>query len=450
MIVWGLAAIVALILANGYFVAAEFAFVAARRTRLEELAASGDRRAAVALQVSHRLSFMLSGAQLGITATSLVVGYVAEPVLGAALLPLLAAAGVPEAATRGVAFTAGFALATAGQMVFGELGPKNLAIAAPERFALLLARGTWWYTRLAGPLIRLFDGSANRLLRALGIEPVEELAGAVSPEDLEQIIGESQRGGALDPGKAALLSRSLEFRTLRAQAVMVPRPQVTWLPADASCAELRRLTLETGHSRFPVVGDGLDDVKGVVGVQDLLGVPAAARARTPVRTLLRPALAVPESVSLSRLLADLREAGTQLAVVVDEHGGTAGIVTLEDIVEELVGSIEDEYDPAEPGVQRRADGVFVVPGSWRLDEVARDTGITLPAGDYDTLGGLVMARLGRVPATGDRLDVAGARLRVEAMDGHAVGRVALQSSTGREDAAPAPDGAGSAPGEAPQ
>ncbi|MGH3666336.1 MAG: hemolysin family protein [Egibacteraceae bacterium] len=424
----GLLAVLALILANGYFVTAEFAYVAARRTKLEELALGGSKRARRALQISGRLSFVLSGAQLGITATSLVVGYIAEPVFGRALSPLLLVLGVPEGAVVGIAFTTGFIVATATQMVLGELGPKNLAIAAPERFALVLSGSTWLYTRLAGPIIRVFDSSSNRLLRAIGIEPAEELDPGVSAEELEFIIHESSREGALGDEKAALLRRTLEFRSLRAQAVMVPRPQVEWLPAEASCAELQRLSLATGHSRFPAVGEGLDDVKGVVQVQDLLPVPVNARKRTPVRTLLKPALAVPESALLGPLLSDMREAHTQLAVVVDEHGGTAGIITLEDIVEELVGSIQDEYDPAEPAVQPQADGSYLVPGAWRVDECERDTGITLPDGDYDTVGGLVMAELGRVPDVGDRIVVVGAAMQVEAMDGHAVARVRLTAS----------------------
>ncbi|HWB72153.1 MAG TPA: hemolysin family protein [Egibacteraceae bacterium] len=419
----GLLAVVALILANGYFVAYEFAFVAARRRHFEELAGRGDRRAARALDVTGRLSFVLSGAQLGITATSLLVGFIAEPTLGRALAPLLELLGLPRAAVAEVAFTTAFLLATTAQMVLGELAPKNLAIAKPEPLALALARSTWLFTRLAGPLIRLFDSSANWLLRRVGIEPVQALEGGASPEELGIIVEESGREGALTPSQTALLSRALEFGALNAADAMVPRPQVVWTTVDASCEDLRRLALDSGHSRFPVVGEGLDDVRGIVQAKDVLRIPPQERERTPVRSLAGPPLAIPESASLGPLLVDMREAHSQLAVVVDEYGGTAGIVTLEDLVEELVGSIRDEYDPEEPGVLALPDGTWVVPGSLRVDEAGREIGLELPSGDYDTVGGLIMERLERVPQAGDSVQVPGARLTVETMRGLAVGKL---------------------------
>ncbi len=429
----GLLAVLALTLGTGYFVAAEFSFVATRRGRLEELAEAGDRRAVRALRVLRHLSFMLSGAQLGITVTTLIVGFIAEPTIGQAVRPLLALAGVPETALNGVSLTLGFLIATTAGMVFGELAPKNLAIAEPDRFAVALARSTYFYTRAASPIIRLFDGASNGLLRMFGIEPVEELSRAVSPEELEYIIGESSRGGALDEATASLLSRALDFRTLRAVDAMVPRVHVAAVEADATGRDLRELAVSTGHSRFPVMGDGgLDDVVGVVQAQDLLRVPADSRDTTLIRTFLKPALAVPESTPLGPLLADMRDSHTQLAVVVDEFGGTAGIVTLEDIVEELVGNIQDEHDPAEPGVRRLADGSFVVPGSWRVDETNRDTGLGLPEGDYETLSGLVMERLGRLPNVGDVVTTEAAAVRVERTDGLAVGLVRLVPATGRD------------------
>ncbi|MPZ87171.1 MAG: DUF21 domain-containing protein [Nitriliruptorales bacterium] len=426
LIALGLMAVLALIVANGYFVAAEFAFVAARKGRLEELAERGDGRAGRALGVLRRLSFMLSGAQLGITATSLVVGYIADATLGRAIRPLLELAGLPPQASIGLSLTLGLIIATATQMVLGELAPKNLAIAKPEPVALALARSTALYTRLAGPIISLFDNSSNRLLRAVGIEPVEEIRAGRSAEELGLIIRQAGRQGALTPEQTALLHRSLEFRTLRAVDAMVPGPQVVSLPGGASCEDLRRLAVDSGHSRFPLLGTGLDDVLGVVQAKDVLKVPQDRRAITPARTLLQEPLAVPEQAPLNHLLADMREAHAPIAVVVDEYGGTAGIVTLEDIVEELVGNIQDEYDLSEPGAHRRPDGSYLVPGQWRLHEVQRDTGLELPEGDYDTLAGLVMARLGRVPREGDMIRLDGiARLQVEEMDGMAVALVRI-------------------------
>ena len=424
-VAWGLLAVTALILANGYFVAMEFSYVAVRRSRIEELAEAGDRRATRALAVLRRLSFMLSGAQLGITVTSLVVGFIAEETIGAAIRPLVELAGVPQAAAFGISLTLGFGIATAAQMVLGELAPKNLAIALPEPFALALSATTRLYIRVAGPLIHLFDSASNRLLRALGIEPVEELEGGVSAEELELIIAESGRAGSLTPSQATLLSRVLEFRSLRAGDAMVARPQVVTAASDATCDDLRRLAIESGHSRFPVVGEGLDDVRGVVQAKAVLGVPASERATREVSTLTAPALAVPESALLGPLLADLRDAHSQLALVIDEYGGTAGIVTLEDIVEELVGEIQDEFDRPEPAARMLPDGSYDVPGSWRLDECERDTGVALPEGDYDTLSGLVMAHLGRVPDVGDEVELSTARLRVIDLSGLAVGRLLL-------------------------
>ena len=422
----GLLAILGLILANGYFVAAEFAFVAVRKSRLEELAEGGEPRARRALQVLRRLSFMLSGAQLGITVTSLVVGFIAEPVLARALLPLFEFTGLRGAAATGVALTVGFILATAAQMIFGELAPKNLAIAEPERFALSLARSTFLYTRFASPVIRLFDSSSNALLRTIGIEPVEELRSGVSADELEYIIHESSRGGSLGLQTATLLNRALDFRSLRAGEAMISRPQVDHLQADDPGAALRDLALRTGHSRFPVVGTSLDDVVGFVQAKDLFRIPPEERGTVAIRELMKPVLAVPESTPLGPLLGDMRASHSQLAVVVDEFGGTAGIITLEDIVEELVGNIEDEYDPDEPRVRRLDDGSFLVPGWWRLDEIERDAGVVLPEGDYETVGGLVMERLGRMPDVGDAVTVDGATLRVEAMDGLAVGQVLVR------------------------
>ena len=425
----GLLAVLALILGTGYFVAAEFAFVATRKGRLEELAAAGDRRAPRALAVLKRLSFMLSGAQLGITVTTLAVGFIAEPTLGRVIEPAVRAAGASPGAVKGISLSLGFLVATTLGMVLGELAPKNLAIAEPDRFALILARSTDLYTRLAGPIIRLFDGASNLLLRSVGIEPIEELSAAVSAEELSYIIGESRRGGELGPSTAALLSRALDFRSLRAVDAMVPRVQVNTVPVTATGRDLMDLASSSGHSRFPVTGDeGLDDVVGVVQAQDLLRVPANNRDLAQIRTFLKPVLAVPESSPLGPLLGEMRRSHTQLAVVVDEYGGTAGIVTLEDIVEELVGNIQDEHDPAEPAVRRVGEGVFSVPGAWRLDETVRDTGVSLPEGDYETLGGLIMERLGRVPEVGDLVLTPSGSLLVEAMDGLAVGSVRLTRS----------------------
>jgi CBS domain containing-hemolysin-like protein len=324
--------------------------------------------------------------------------------------------------------------ATAIAMVFGELAPKNLAIGEPERVALRLARPTDFVLRIAAPAITVFDATSNRLLRLIGIEPVQELDQAVTAEELEVIIAESGRVGSLTASQTGLLQRVLDFRALRAIDVLVPRPSVRTITADATCAELAEVACSTGLSRFPVVGEDLDDVRGVVVAKDVLAVPYERREVESVRTLLTAPLAVPETALLSPLLAELREAHSQLALVVDEHGGVTGIVTLEDIVEELVGDIRDEYDRALPAVRARRDGSYLAPGSWRLDECERATGVKLPAGDYETLSGLVMAHLGRVPRVGDQVDTSAARLRVEGLDGFAVRSISIRPRSGERTA----------------
>jgi CBS domain containing-hemolysin-like protein len=357
--------------------------------------------------------------------TSLVVGFIAEPTLGRALEPVMGAIGLPEGSRFGVALTVGFVLATGAQMVFGELAPKNLAIAKPEPVARALAGSTLVFLRLASPLIRLFDGAANRLLRAVGIEPVEELHGGVSVEELDLIVDESAERGKLSTRQASLLKRAIDFGGLHASAAMVPWNRVTTVRDDTTCEQFREGLLATAHSRFPVV-DETGEVVGLVHAKYLLRVDERSAATTPVASLAAPALALPETARLRSVLTALRGEATEMALVVDEYGAPAGVITLEDLVEELVGDIADEYDTDEPHAEQGADGSWTVPGAWRIDEVERTTGVALPAdAAYDTLAGLVLTRHQRIPAVGDRIEAAGAVLEVARMDGWAVTRVRI-------------------------
>jgi CBS domain containing-hemolysin-like protein len=417
--------VVALIAANGYFVAVEFAFVAARRSRFLEQAEEGDRRSKRAIDVHKRLSFMLSGAQLGITVTTLLVGFIAEPAIASVIEPALIAVGVPESVTFGISLTLALILATMAQMVFGELAPKNLAIAKPEPVARSLASSMWLFMRLAGPVIRLFDGSANRLLRMIGVEPVEELRGAVSTEELDLIVDSSAESGHLTQSQAALLERAIDFGELEASDAMVPWNRVVTIEVDASAADLRDLMAST-HSRFPVV-DADGQVQGVVHAKDLLGVSRSEYDSTLVSELLHEILAVPEAAGLNVVLSELRSRATEMAIVIDEYGGPAGVVTLEDVVEELVGDIEDEYDPSAPGEHLEIEsGVWSVAASSRPDEIERITGFDLPDGEYDTVAGLVLDRLERIPEVGDSFTVDGIRVEVLAVDGFAIERIELR------------------------
>ncbi|GAA0397161.1 MULTISPECIES: hemolysin family protein [Micromonospora] len=446
LILVGLLLIIVLTVATGYFVAQEFGYVAVDRGKLKQRAAEGDQASARALEVTARLSFMLSGAQLGITVTALLVGYVAEPYLGAGLAELLGVAGVSSGVTLPLSVVLALVIATVVQMVVGELAPKNLAIARPEPVARALSRSTLFYMAIAGPLIKLFDRAAVRLLRRVGIEPIEELPSGATPEDLEQIIAESRLEGHLDAEMSELLDRGLDFRQLTAGEVMVPRVDVHTVRADETISRVVEL-LDTGRSRFPVRGaEGVDDLIGVVGISDVLRVPPAQRATTPISEVAVPPLLVPETLPLPTVLDRLRSGHRQLACVVDEYGGFAGVITLEDIAEELVGPIRDEDDPPERAPARQDDGSWVVPARWRIDEVADSTGISLPEHpEYDTLSGLVMRELGRVPEVGDRLEIdlpadgdnaevsPRALVEVLAVDRHVADSVRLQLAGGREE-----------------
>jgi CBS domain containing-hemolysin-like protein len=405
LIVTGLVLILVLTAATAYFVAQEFAYVAADRGKLRQLADEGDAAAIRALRVTGRLSFMLSGAQLGITVTALLAGYVAEPYLGEGLAPLIGVTGLSKAVSLSIAIALALLIATVIQMVLGELAPKNLAITKPEALARSLSRSTLIYMTVAGPLIRVFDAAANKLLRSMGIEPVEELPQGATREDLEQIVAEARERGELDADTAQLLDSGLDFRRLTAGEVMVPRVAVVTMQADEPATRLVEL-LDSGHSRFPVTGTGLDDVTGIVSINEVLAVPPSQRAHTKVGGLAVAAVTVPASASVPSVLERLRAEHRQLAIVADEYGGFAGVISLEDIAEELVGQIRDEDDLPEAGADRQTDGSWLVPGRWRLDEVADATGIELPEDSvYDTVSGLMLHRLGRVVSKGDQVEV---------------------------------------------
>jgi CBS domain containing-hemolysin-like protein len=418
LILIGLALVLVVTAVTGYFVAQEFGYVAADRGRLRNDAAQGDRAAARALKVTERLSFVLSGAQLGITVTALLVGFVAEPFLGEGLASIFGVAGVPEAVSMPVSVALALVVATVVQMVLGELAPKNLAIARPEVVAKRLSRSTLMYLACFGPVIRLFDRAAARLLRRIGIEPVEELPEGATNEDLSQIIETARQGGQLSSELSILLDRGLDFRGRTAAEVMVPRVDVQFVSATASAADVVR-QLAAGHSRFPVRGATSDEILGIIAISDVVSVPPAARSTVPVSSRLREAILIPSSLRLPLVLERLRSGRSQIACVVDEFGGFAGIITLEDIAEELVGPIRDEDDLPEPAPVRQNDGSWLVPARWRLDEISDATGVDLPVSDdYDTVSGLVMARLGRVAKAGDALTLDDLSVRVESVDRH--------------------------------
>ncbi|MER7397833.1 hemolysin family protein [Streptomyces sp. NPDC000151] len=423
-----LAAAFVLILANGFFVAAEFGLVTVEKAAAERAADAGDRRARTVVTALRELSFQLSGTQLGITITSLVVGMLAEPALADLLGGPLAATGLPAGAVPGIAVVIGMLLASAVQMVIGELVPKNWAVSKPLTVARFVAGPQHAFSRFFRPVISLLNTVANRLVRSLGVEPTDELASARTPGELVSLARHSARAGAIEQDTADLFVRTLALGELTAENVMTPRVRVSALQSSATAEDVLNLTRATGLSRFPVYHTRIDEVVGMVHLKDALAVPAQDRLRTPVGRIAVAPLLVPESLPVQPLLERLRSE-QPIAVVVDEYGGTAGVVTLEDIIEELVGEVRDEHDHAdlpELVLAPAEDGhpAWDADGGCRVDTLRR-IGLSAPDGPYETVAGLVAHVLGRIPASGDTAELDGWRLRVRLVAHHRADRVRL-------------------------
>lgn len=400
----GMLIILAIIAANAYFVAQEFAYMAVDRTRLAALAAGGDASAKRALSVTKRTSFMLSGAQLGITVTGLLVGYVAEPMVGQSLGVLLGGAGVPQAVGVSVGTVLALILATIVQMIFGELFPKNLAIANPEPMARALAASTTAYLAIFGWLITFFDKSANLFLKLIRIEPVHDLDVSASAEDLPHIIADSRESGDLPVELSLMMDRILDFPHRDVEHAMVPRAQADWIELDCTIAELRTM-MAHGHTRYPVIDD--DDVPvGVVHLSDILPQIKAGNLDAPASSVMRPVSIVPTLMPLPAALDTLVKSGNKMVCVIDEYGGFSGILTIEDIAMEVVGEITDEHDKsAVMPVREVAEDVWIMEGDVHLDEVERAVNHVLPRGDFETIAGLLIAELGRLPTKSDTVRV---------------------------------------------
>ena len=415
---------VILTVGTAVFVAAEFSLVALDRPTVQRAIDEGDSRARVVLQSLKQLSTQLSAAQVGITITTLVVGYLAQPSIGALLSGPLASLGLGESAVEALSSTLALVIATVFSMVFGELVPQFLGISVPLAAAKVVALPVRVFAVVVKPLIVMLNGSANWFLRSIGIEPQEELSGARTPQELSSLVRRSAAAGTLDVSTARMLTRSLGFGERTADDVMTPRVRCTGIHRDETADDVLRLSRRTGHSRFPVLGEDWDDIDGVVHVKRAMAVPHERRKDVPVSALMSDRLVVPETIRLDPLLRQLREGGFQMAVVVDEYGGTSGIVTLEDVVEEIVGEVADEHDRTRQSGRELLDGSWTVPGLWRPDEVRDALDADVPDGpEYETMGGFVMARLGRVPVVGDVVRVPGWRIRVLGMEGRRVDRL---------------------------
>jgi CBS domain containing-hemolysin-like protein len=417
---------------TGFFVASEFALVNLDRNDLEARQARGEKRLGPTIKALKITSTHLSGAQLGITLTTLLTGYTFEPAISRMLSDPLLAAGLPEGAVPAVGSVVGIFLATIFSMVIGELVPKNFALALPLATAKVVVPFQALFTAVFKPVILLFNNTANAIIRSFGIEPKEELSGARSAEELSSLVRRSALEGVLDADHAVLLHRTLRFSEHSAADVLTPRVRMTAVNADDTAEEIIALAATTGYSRFPVIGEDRDDVLGVLHVKQAFAVALEDRARVTASELMISPLRVPESMGVDTLLVLLRKQGLQVAIVSDEHGGTAGIVTLEDLVEEIVGELEDEHDRARAGVVRVGRSI-TFDASLRPDELLDRTGITVPDDeDYDTIAGFVTDQLDRIPELGDEVQIEGGTLRVERVLGTHVERIRFTPDESQE------------------
>lgn len=420
----------------GIFVAAEFAFITVNRSAVERLAAKGDREAVGVAKALKTLSTQLSGAQLGITITNLAIGFIASPVLASFIQRPLRFLGTPEALVIPVAALFGVAIATIMTMVFGELIPKNIAIAKPMGTARKVQNFQRMFSRLMYYPIKVLNNNSNVILRSVGVEPQEELASARSADELSSLVRRSAEKGTLPKETALMLERSLAFGELTALDIMTPRMRMHVVHAEDPITRVLAVARITGLSRFPVIRKNLDDVVGIVHIKHAVGVPKVERSHVHVERVMRPPIAVPSSIQLDPLLEQLRRGGLQMAVVIDEFGGTDGVVTIEDLLEELVGEVQDEHDRLGAAIRKRAGGGWMISALLRPDEIGEELGIYLPdEEEFETIGGLMSDRLERIPFVGDvaiidSIDRDGkilqVHLKVERMDGRRVDRVLME------------------------
>ena len=434
---WGaIFLMVLLLLANGFFVAAEFAYITARRNVLEQAPGGAAR---IAEGLNRELSLSLTASQLGITMASLGLGAVAEPAVAHLFEGLLGLTGLPAGLTHAVALVIALLIVVFLHMVIGEMAPKNIAIASPERLAVALARPFRVFVVVFRPLIVVLNAIANWILRLFGVITADSLAVGHSADDLAVIIATGSEEGVIEDFAHRLLAGAIVFGDLDAGEVMIPRPDIVAVESNATLADIEAVMKATGHSRIPVFSGDLDDVLGFVHVKDLMGVDDDQRDRQVDNSLIREPLFLPESAHIRSTLDEMRRTRIHFAIVVDEHGSVSGILTMEDIAEELVGEIRDEHDRRERRPTRTRDGRVLTPALIRPDQLA-EYGIDLPDGEYETLGGLIMDRLGRLPVSGDVVEEAGWRLRVTSTDGRRVREVELtpvaETSPGEEKPGP--------------
>ncbi|GGH94057.1 hemolysin family protein [Arthrobacter liuii] len=420
-----LAAGLLLIAGTGFFVAVEFSLIALDQSTVQRAIDDGDTAAVPLLTCLKSLSTQLSSCQLGITLTTLLTGYVMEPSVGRLLAAPLAAVGLPAVAVESVSLILAMVVATLLSMLLGELVPKNMAIALAFPVGRALAGPQLVFTTIFKPAIVVLNGFSNKVLHVFGLEAKEEISGARTPAELASLVRRSAAMGTLDAGTANFIARTLNFSTRTAADVMTPRIRLETIDADQPVSDVVDAARRTGYSRFPVIGESADDIRGLVHVKKAVAVPWERRPNLEAGAIMTEVLRVPETIHLDALLAELREGNLQLAVVLDEYGGTAGIATLEDLVEEIVGEVADEHDKVRPGLLQSASGDWYFPGLLRPDELSEQIpGLSVPdEAAYETVGGYVMSKLGRIAAVGDTVPVNGGTLSVTRMDGRRIDRI---------------------------
>lgn len=415
-----LIAVILLVFANAFFVAAEFSLVAARRSRIDQMAAGGDSAAKLVQRALTHLDRYISGTQLGITMASLGLGWIGEPAMAllfAWVLGLFGYVASPAALHGGAMFVTAFFIITFLHVVLGELAPKSIALTMPEKVAKVVTAPLVLFSRAMMPLIYVFNGAGNMILKIFGVTPVSELHSIHSPEELRLLVMQSHAHGALDESDRAMLAGVFDFHNKKAVDVMRPRTEIVALDVTATTDEVRETLRKERYSRYPVYRESLDDVVGVFLAKDLWLHPPGEQFS--LEGALREALYIPDSRPAERVLEDLRRTRAHMAVVLDEYGGTSGIVTMEDLIEEVIGDISDEYDLASRDSFEEG-GVLELAGSMSLIDVRSDHRLDIPEGDYSTLGGYAFATLGRLPRVGDRVAFSGGELEIVAMDGRRV------------------------------
>lgn len=412
-----------LTLGTGIFVASEFSMLNLERSELEARRDRGERGLNNSIRALKKTSTHLSSAQLGITLTTMLTGFLAEPALSALLEPLIHSIGFAGESVHAISLVVTMVLATLFSTLIGELVPKKLALAIPLEVNKFVVGFQLVFSWVFTFMLKLLNSTGNAIVRSMGIEPKEELSSTRTAEELSSLVRRSAVLGALDAQTATLLTKTLALTQLVAADIMTPRPRMHTLEKEDSALAVIEASNKTGHSRFPVIDGSSDDVVGVVHVKKAVGLSREKRATTQVQKIMSDVIRVPETMPLEKLMIELRARGLQLAIVVDEYGGTAGLATLEDLVEELVGELADEHDRAKAGVTRGANSSVLFPGMTRPDELA-EMAIKVPDnGAYETVAGFIMSVLGRIPAVGDEVQIESGTLRVERMDARRVDRV---------------------------